>query len=64
VHYRYNNGVSRIAFCSQWGHSSLHSAAISGHVNVIKALLNKGAHIEARTKVVLISLCFLTYFLV
>ena len=35
----------------QSGQSSLHAAAISGHVNVIKALLNKGAHIEARTKV-------------
>lgn len=29
----------------------MHAAAVSGHVNVIKALLNKGAHIEARTKV-------------
>jgi len=38
--------------CVQRGQSSLHAAAIAGHVNVIKALLNKGAHIEARTKVI------------
>jgi len=43
----------------QSGQSCLHAAAISGHVNVIKALLNKGAHIEARTKVV--SLIFIKH---
>ena len=35
----------------QFGHTSLHSAAIAGHVPVLKTLLNNGAIIDARTKV-------------
>ena len=55
-----NNSVAFLAvykcikcyiYYSQSGEVSLHAAVHCGHVGVVKALLNKGASVDTKTKV-------------